>query len=330
MATAKKAAEAAGHILEAEKFLKTSLLKWKPDYELAADSYERAATCYKTSKDLPKCRDCLYKAVDCYKHTKSYFSAAKNLDQAVLILREMKEWKEIVPVAHKACQLYQEFGSPDTAALSLDKSGKIIEAHLPEEALNLYSRAIDVVMLEDRPRQAAEYATKCSRLLVKLGKYEEATNMLTREMSYQIAAGNVANVGRSLIALILVHLVREDVIAAGKALQEWGANGEQQELQVAIQLHGAFDSEDPEQAKMALADPFIRHMDVEFSKLTRIIPLPQGFDSLEAAAKSKPSNVNSSNADDLRAIDDDELENEYGTEQGDTAAPEEEDDDALC
>ena len=56
---------------------------------------------------------------------------------------------------------------------------------------------------------------------------------------------------------------------------------------------------------MALADPFIRHMDVEFSKLTRIIPLPQGFDSLEAAAKSKPSNVNSSNADDLRAIDDD-------------------------
>jgi len=72
MATAKKAAEAARHILEAEKFLKTSLLKWKPDYELAADSYERAATCYKTSKDLPKCRDCLYKAVDCYKHTKSY------------------------------------------------------------------------------------------------------------------------------------------------------------------------------------------------------------------------------------------------------------------
>ena len=27
-----------------------------------------------------------------------------------------------------------------------------------------------------------------------------------------------------------VHLVREDVIAAGKALQEWGANGEQQEV----------------------------------------------------------------------------------------------------
>ena len=96
MASAKKAAEAAEHILQAEKLwdcklsgcwitvvydliddcfffsLKTSFLKWKPDFELAADSYERAATCYKTAKDLPKCRDCHYKAVDCYKQTKSY------------------------------------------------------------------------------------------------------------------------------------------------------------------------------------------------------------------------------------------------------------------
>ena len=34
-------------------------------------------------------------------------------------------------------------------------------------------RAIEVVMLEDRPRQAADYATKCARLMVKLEKYRE-------------------------------------------------------------------------------------------------------------------------------------------------------------
>ena len=56
------------------------------------------------------------------------------------------------------------------------------------------------------------------------------------------------------------------------------------QLDVALQLHQAFDCEDEELAKRALADPFIRHMDVEYSKLTRIIPLPKGSDGLAAPA----------------------------------------------
>ena len=52
----------------------------------------------------------------------------------------------------------------------LDKSAKMIEQQLPEEALLLYKRAMEVVMIEDRPRQAAEFASKAGRLLVKLGK----------------------------------------------------------------------------------------------------------------------------------------------------------------
>ena len=67
--------------------LKTSFLKWKPDFELAADSYEKAATCYKTAKDLPKCRDCLYKAVDCYKQTKSYPLLHFNIVYTDLLIR---------------------------------------------------------------------------------------------------------------------------------------------------------------------------------------------------------------------------------------------------
>ena len=52
--------------------LKTSFLKWKPEYELAADSYTKAATCFKTAKELEKSKECLYKASDCYKQTKAY------------------------------------------------------------------------------------------------------------------------------------------------------------------------------------------------------------------------------------------------------------------
>jgi hypothetical protein len=72
----------------------------------------------------------------------------------------------------------------------LDKSAKMIEPHLPEDALILYKynfptiffpppffnvfhhrRAMEVVMIEDRPRQASEFASRAGRLLVKLGRY---------------------------------------------------------------------------------------------------------------------------------------------------------------
>lgn len=38
----------------------------------------------------------------------------------------------------------------------------------------------------------------------------------------------------------------------------------------------AFDDEDPDAAKQALASPFIRSMDVEYSRLARDLPLPKG------------------------------------------------------
>ncbi|XP_046442969.1 gamma-soluble NSF attachment protein-like [Daphnia pulex] len=310
MAAAKKSSEGTELVQQAEKHLKTSLLKWKPDYELAADSYNKAATCFKTAKELQKAKDCLYKASDCYKQTKAFFSAAKSLDQAIILLKELQEWKEISNIAHKACQLFQEHGSPDTAALLLDKSAKMIEAHLPEDALVLYRRAMEVVMIEDRPRQASEFATRAGRLLVKLGKYEDAINMLSREMNYHIAGENPAAVGRVLVVVVLLHLAREDVIAAGKAIQEWGGNGQQDELQVAMNLHRAFDSEDAQAAERALADPFIRHMDVEYAKLTRVVPLPKGYSDLENAARPK-TNLEDL-VDDIPDIDDDDLENEYG------------------
>jgi hypothetical protein len=46
----------------------------------------------------------------------------------------------------------------------------------------------------------------------------------------------------------------------------------------------AFDEEDPQAARHALNSPFIKHMDVEYSRLARDLPLPEGV-----VPVSKPS-----------------------------------------
>lgn len=49
------------------------------------------------------------------------------------------------------------------------------------------------------------------------------------------------------------------------------------EIQTLETLLQAYDEEDPEAAKRALNNPFIKHMDVEYAILARDMPLPEGM-----------------------------------------------------
>lgn len=96
----------------------------------------------------------------------------------------------------------------------------MIESHNPEKAAQWYGQASEVTMLEDRPRQAAEYANKAVRIFLKLKKYDEAINWLRKAMNYHLEAEDNPSLGRLYIGLILVELAREDIVAAQKAFTE--------------------------------------------------------------------------------------------------------------
>ena len=75
------------------------------------------------------------------------FSAAKALDQAVLICKELGDLQDVASLAERAANMYQNHGSSDTAAASLDKAAKILEAQHPEQALKLFQHASEVAMV---------------------------------------------------------------------------------------------------------------------------------------------------------------------------------------
>ncbi|XP_076759472.1 gamma-soluble NSF attachment protein-like [Xylocopa sonorina] len=270
-----KIEEGNAHIRQAEKSLKTSLLKWRPDFEVAAEEYTSAATCFKVAKSYQQCKDCLMKAADCYKENTSWFHAAKSIEQAVIICKEMGNLAEIPKLAHRACTLYQVHGSPESGATLLDKAGKMMEASNPQEALELFKRASNIVMGEDSPRQAAEYMSKVARLLVKLQIYDEAADAIRREIGMHQQIDHAPSVGRLTVALVLVQLARGDQVAAEKAFKEWGNYCEAPEVNTLEMLLQAYDNEDADAARAALNSPFIKHMDVEYAKLARGLPLPQ-------------------------------------------------------
>lgn len=62
----------------------------------------------------------------------------------ILICKDMNALTEVRTYAEKACHLYQQHGSPESGAATLDKAAKILEGTRPEDALALYKQAVDV------------------------------------------------------------------------------------------------------------------------------------------------------------------------------------------
>ncbi|XP_032577344.1 gamma-soluble NSF attachment protein isoform X2 [Drosophila sechellia] len=215
-------------------------------------------------------------AIDCYENNKSWFHAAKSYEQIILLAKETDKLSEVEDYANRACCLYQQHGSPEAAAAAMYKAAKMTESKHPDLALGFYKRALAVVLIGDSTHQASEFASKVSRILVRLKKYEEATKALKKEISLNLQTKSYGQVGRLVVALILVQLTVEDYVDAKKTFKKWGSRCDPQEVNTLQNLLKAFDDEDPELATKMLASPFIRHMDVEYALLSKDVPLPQG------------------------------------------------------
>ncbi|XP_014241390.1 gamma-soluble NSF attachment protein-like [Cimex lectularius] len=275
MGDTKKIEEGLELVKSAEKSLKTTLLKWRPDYEVAAGEFTKAATCFKLGKSYEQCKECHLKAAEAHKQNRSFFYAARSLEQAILVCKDIGDLRDVTQMAERAAHFYQQQGNYDAAAGVLDKACKIIEPTQPEQALRLYQKAADIVTNEDSPRQAAEYVSKTARILVKLHMYDQAADAIRREIGLHQLSENLAAIGRLAVVLVLVQLARGDTVAAEKAFKEWGNCCDAPEVQTLELLLQAFDEEDPDDAKRALNSPFIKHMDVEYSRLARDLPLPK-------------------------------------------------------
>ena len=164
---AKKLQEGDEHVRLAEKALKTSFTKWSPDHDSAGDEFSQAATCFKVAKRYEKALDALTRACECYKQCRSLYQAAKMLEQSVIMCKESNQLDQITGLAERGGLLYRQHGSPESAAQLLEKGAKILEGPHPDLALELYRKAADTIMVEDRPKQAADYLTKVARLEVK-------------------------------------------------------------------------------------------------------------------------------------------------------------------
>ncbi|KAF1426667.1 Gamma-soluble NSF attachment protein, partial [Spheniscus humboldti] len=252
--------------------LKTGFLKWKPDYDSAATEYGKAAVAFKNAKQFDQAREACLREAEAHENNKAYlfinsYSFFQEADYVPLTiaLQEMQRLPEAVQLIEKASMMYLENGTPDTAAIALERAGKLIENVSPEKAVQLYQQAASVFENEERLRQALEMLGKASRLLVRGRRLDEAALSLQKEKSIYKEIENYPTCYKvnSDRQFLIVHFNIP------------GFNGSE-DCAALEQLLEGYDQQDQDQVSEVCNLPLFKYMDNDYAKLGLTLVVPGG------------------------------------------------------
>ncbi|KAL9976383.1 hypothetical protein ACROYT_G013680 [Oculina patagonica] len=262
---------------EAEKFMKTSWLKWKPDWDNAADKYMKAGTCFKAATSYDRASDAFKKAADAHYNSHALFHAAKALEQAASVLKEMKNVTEAVSLVEQAVDMYRQSGNPDTGALALVRGAKMCDSNDPAKAAELYITASEMNVAEDKIREGIEPLSKAANLLLKLKRFQEALNVMRQQMKLYEQVDNYPMMSKVVLGMVVVHLHESDYVAADNCYKdsfEIPGFGSSDEAIAAEKVLDCFDQGDAEGMKTCTSQALFTYLDNEIAKLSRSLRVP--------------------------------------------------------
>ncbi|GBF87878.1 gamma-soluble NSF attachment protein [Raphidocelis subcapitata] len=178
----RKLEEAEHHMRKANKLWAPSIfeLRLKPDWEGAAPLYEKAALAYKQAGDLEKSRAAYERAAMSQEKIGSTWHAAKHLETASQISKDLGDWAQVAEFARQAASAFAQAGRPTAGADALSRGAKQLEEASPSDAHALYSEALDMYEVDGKEGQASDVFRQAAACLVRNGKFSDAAALLMR------------------------------------------------------------------------------------------------------------------------------------------------------
>lgn len=283
------------------KHMKTSLLKWTPDYDNAAHQFTQAAMAFKGAGLNQKAIEANDLAIKCYQSSQgSSFQAAKCMEQAALSYKELGDFKMVANYYMRAIDTYRTSGQPDTAISVMDRAAKALADNTPTLAADIYVQASETCAIEDRYRQAAEYCHKAAFLFVRVKNYQRAAHMLREEYNCYSNAGDTRHNSTITICLVLVHLANKDIVGASSVLKTHEADTET--YQIAQNLIKGYDKRDSALLNSTVKHSIFINLDNEYAKIARDLQNmfgPVKTDSAQTSSGDGDSNIPEVAEDDL-------------------------------
>ncbi|GFH26279.1 gamma-soluble NSF attachment protein, partial [Haematococcus lacustris] len=180
--------EEAGKLMKkASKAISPSLFDFrlKPDWEVAAPLFERAAVLFKMPgmQQVGRFEDAseaYERASTAQEKLQSPFHAAKHMEAAAETARLSKSWDKVFEYTKSAAELYINANRATVAADCLARGARQLEEHDVEHALTLLYDAVDIYESDTKEANAADVFRQAISLLVRAKRYPEAVEMMMR------------------------------------------------------------------------------------------------------------------------------------------------------
>jgi len=275
--TQKKLEEGNGYLKEADKLVKTTMFRWKPDWDNAQPLYEKAATCFKTAKIYDKAKYAYKKSAECFVGMKLDTNGAKNLEEAGNMAKEEKSIIEAAELYKQASNLMRANGNTDRAADTLVKAAKAIEDSDEDFAISLVKEAINVYEADDK----IIYATQTFKYAISLTlinkKYVEALEFLHMQAEAAIKLNRESDLFKMHLSMIIVNLhlnnykQAEDVYS--DAIQNGGFSRSAEGV-VSGLIMDSYQQADQQKMKDATSKQIVTFLDNQVAKLAINLKVP--------------------------------------------------------
>lgn len=262
-------------IIKADKLTKLSLTRWSADWRGATLLYEQAAVGFRLAKDYEKAKVAFEKASKGQEMLSSQWDAAKHMESAAALAKELNNWGEVADFYRRASELYTECGRSQPASDALAKGARALEDAAPDEAIQLYTDACTILEEDGKEQMAFDLYRAATSVYIKVEKYADAATFLLR---WGLAADKCKATHsqfKAYLSAIVVYLYAHDFKEAEKCYNDCSqidAFLSSDQGRCASKLLSAYADGDIEEIKRVAQSSTISNLDHMIIRLARKLP----------------------------------------------------------
>ncbi|CAK9222267.1 unnamed protein product [Sphagnum troendelagicum] len=255
-----------------------SFTRWVKDWANATPLFEQAALNFKLVKMPEEAKLAYQQAAMGQIKQSSPWMAAKHMEAAGVLAKELSCWNEVVDFFKQASALYVECGKVQPGADALIRGARAVQELKPNDALTMYMDACRLLEDDNREQMAFDTYRAASNLYIKLNKYHEAAVVLLRWGQAANKCKATQSQCKAYLSAIIVYLYAEsyeDALACYNNCASMDVFSKSDQDQCAQLLFSAYREGRANEIKHVIStSTIIPHLDHMIIRLAK--QLPQG------------------------------------------------------